>query len=84
MFEVLVLDVGEQFFFCLLFVFVGLFLVFSPFCSKKTKHLAEDFKKEKKKRVNILGQKDPRKVFPTQRELFWFAQTAVRHNKASP
>lgn len=45
LFEVLVLDVGEQFGF---FVFVGLFLVFSPFCSKKTKHLAEDFKKEKK------------------------------------
>lgn len=83
MFEVLVLDVGEQFFFLFAFCIVGLFLVFSPFCSKKTKQLAEDFKKEKK-RVNILAQKDPRKVFPTQRELFWFAQTAVRHNKASP
>lgn len=63
LFEVLVLDVGEQFFFCLLFVFVGLFLVFSPFCLKKTKHLAEDFKKEKK-RVNILGQKDPKAGVP--------------------
>lgn len=79
MFEVLVLDVGEQFFFVCFLYLSAYFWSFLHFVRRKQNIWLKILK-----RVNILGQKDPRKVFPTQRELFWFAQTAVHHNKASP